>query len=125
MGTSERLASKIKENVAQGKIIKLRDNKIKEYEDKISVQSNHIGELERELKKWETMQQNGYTAVGINNGYVVVAVTVAPFSTFTYTQPIIPEISTKLYSNFPFVKLDKQGKMVFDSQQYKKYKGVY
>jgi len=122
---SKRLSEKIQEVRKLKDTLKLRDNKILELNEKILALGTQLSLEEAKVKKWETMQMNGYTAVAINDGYIMEAVTVPPYCTFTFTQDIPKEIGSRLYSNFPFVKLNEQGKMIFDSQQYKKYKGVY
>ncbi len=103
---------------------KLDINKIKEQQDKIHALQTQLSQEEAKVKNWETMQMNGYTAVAINDGYITEAVTVPPYSTFTYTQDIPTQMYTPLYKKYPFVKLNKQGKMVFDSQKYRKFRGV-
>ena len=86
--------------------IKLSNEKrIKELEDLVSGLTNENEELETKLNKWIKMQEQGYTAVAINNGLIVQAVKVLPFSTFTYTQEIPTEIGTALYSKIPFYEL--------------------
>jgi hypothetical protein len=120
---SKRLVQKITDNKNLKEELRLANNKIKGLEDKNLALTNENGELEIELKEWNRKQRDGYTAVGIVNGYVVDAVTVLPNSTFLYTQPIPKEIGTKLYNNIPFIKV-VDGKMCIDTVQQKKYKGV-
>ena len=120
---SKRLIQKIEQNKLLLEQARLDKNTIKAQADKISAQENHIGELELSLKEWERKQRDGYTAVGIVKGYVVDAVTDLPNSTFLYTQPIHSAIGTKLYNNFPFIKVEN-GLMCIDAKQQKKYKGV-
>ena len=123
MTNTQRLTTQIHNNKQLNNTIKQLSNKIKEQVDMISAQSNHIKELETQLKKWETLQEKGYTAVAINDGLIMSGVTVAPYSTFIYTQELPKELNTALYQKFPFYEL-KNGKIRVNSQKYKKYRGV-
>jgi len=94
---------------------------IKQLEDKNLALTNENQELEAQLDKWIKMQNQGYTAVAINNDMIVHAVNVLPYSTFTYTQEIPEQMGTALYRRIPFYKLDSNGKMVIDLQKYNRY----
>lgn len=97
------------------------ETRIKELEDMNLALTNENEELETKLNKWIKMQEKGYTAVAINDGLIVHAVQVLPYSKFTYTQDIPREIGTSLYRSIPFYKLDSNGKMIKDIQQYNRY----
>lgn len=121
---SKRLGEKIQDNRRLKEQAKLDSNKIKEQDDKISALTNENEVLESKLDKWITLQNKGYTACAIENGIVVYAVEVKPYSTFTYTQEIPSEMGKSLYPKFPYLKLDQNGKMIKDIQKYNIYRSV-
>lgn len=122
---SQRLSNKIKDNVAQEKIIKLRDKKILELNDKIGGLETQLGIEEAKVRKWELMQERGYTAVTINDDMITNAVKVLPFSRFVHMQDIPTHILAPLYKSYPFYQLDQNGKIVQNPQKYNRYIGGY
>jgi len=124
MQVAKRLSKEITDNRSLRDKLDLRNNKIKELNDKISVLQNENSELESALRKWEKMQEQGYTACAINEGYIMEAVTVPAYCVFTFSQDIPKDIGSKQYYRNPFAKL-KNGKIVFDTQKYKKFRGGF
>jgi|LGVF01.2.fsa_nt_gb hypothetical protein len=123
MTISERLVERTKQlRTAKDEIKRLKLD-VKQRDDMISGLDMTLKETQSKLDKWIKQQENGYCAVAINNGYVVEAVNVPPYSIFTYTQPIDSDISTALYRTIPFIKLI-DGKMEIDTDQKSKYRGV-
>lgn len=124
MEISKRLQEKTTLNRELKDTLKLKNNKIKEQADKISALATQLGIEEAKVKKWELMQANGYTAVTLNDGMITNAVTVLPYSTFTYTQAIPKEINTQLYQRFPFYILDSNQAIKMNPQKYKRYRSI-
>ena len=121
---SERLSNKIKDNVAQEKIIKLRDKKILELNDKMSAQANHIGEIERKLAEYDRKQRDGYCwEIENKDGMIIGMGTVPAYSKFTYPQDIPKEIGTAKYSSFPFY-LREQGQIKIHTKKYMRYNSI-
>ena len=120
---AKRLSEKIQDNrKLKDEAIALKST-IKDNEEKIKGLQTHLSEEEAKVKKWEKMQEQGYTAVTINDGMITNATTVLPYSTFTYTQKIPKEIGSGLYAKFPFYRL-ADGKMVIDTQKFMRYKSI-
>lgn len=109
--------------IEANKLVKTLQKEILGLQDIISGLTNERDELEVKLNKWITRQNNGYVALAINDGLIVQAVEILPYSTFTYPQAIPKEIGTGLYSSFPFYKL-VNGEIVIDTDQKSKYEGV-
>ena len=114
--SGQKIVEHIKKNLANEK-------RIKSLEDMVNALTNENEELESKLNKWIKMQNDGYVAVAINNGLIVHAVQVLPFSTFTYTQEIPTEIGTALYSKFPYLELDN-GEICINTLQKIKHDSV-
>lgn len=116
-------------NMTKQRLKLIKDNeaqrlRILELEDMNLGLTNENLELEAKLNKWINMQEQGYTAVAIENDLIVHAVQVLPNSIFTYTQDIPIEIGTALYSKIPFYELDSNGKMCIDTVQKIKHDSV-
>lgn len=95
--------------------VKCLDLDLKQANDIIAAQSNEIEELTQALRNWEKKQANGYTAVAINDDYIVDAVTVPPHSKFIYTQEIPSDIKNACYQ-------EVNGIIELDIQKYKKHR---
>lgn len=121
---SQRLTNKIKDNVAQEKIIKLRDNKILELNDKISALQTENGILEREVNEWNRKQREGYCWYTIKPDTLLITNMgeVLPYSNFTYPRLIPATIDTNEYRNNPYYEIDSNGKLGINTTQAMKYK---
>jgi hypothetical protein len=123
METAKRLTNKIKENKELKDQAKLDRDKIKEYEDKITAQSNHIDEQETKLKEYARKQREGYCwEIKNKEGMIIDMGTVPPYSEFTFAQPIPKEMALAKYKRFPFymrenaqIKIHTKNYMVYNS----------
>jgi len=121
---SQRLSEKIKENKALKDTLELRDNKIKELDDKISALQNENAVLERDLNVWIKQQENGYCWwIKNKDGYILDMGIVPPYSQFTYTQNKPKEIGTMKYSKIPFY-IEENKATKIDTQKYKIYASI-
>lgn len=113
MTTEQRLKEKI-EKVRKSNIrIKELELSLKKRDDIIAGQDTEINELTAIVKNWESMQERGYTALAINDGYIVEGVTVPAYSKFVHTQEIPGNIENQCYK-------EVNGKIELDIQKYKK-----
>jgi len=95
--------------------VKQLDLDLKQANDIIAAQINEIEELSQALKNWEKKQANGYTAIAINDDYIIDAVNVLPHSKFIYTQDIPSDIKNACYR-------EVNGIIELDIQKYKKHR---
>ena len=124
MGITERLSNKIKDNVALKDIIKLRDKKILELQDKISALENENGVLEHKLAEYDRKQREGYCwLIKDKDGIVLDMGEVPGYSMFTFVQPIPKEIGTAKYRALPFYT-EEQGHIKIHTKKYMTYNSM-
>jgi hypothetical protein len=124
--TGNRVVDMTKEKLAMQKEYKKEFNAHKATQDLLSAMTNERDELEVKVKEWERKQRDGYSWVVLNpdTKLILDGGTVLPYARFIYTQDIDSVIGTLLYSKFPYLELDSNGKICINTDQQKKYKGA-